>query len=1003
MRLSSTVLPMMAVAAGLSVLQLAGQSLQLVSGVDPAQGPPAGGSGDSSLPIVSPDGRYVLFASTANNLLLTSNNVPMPEGLLPSVNVFLRDRSAGSTTLVSVNLSGVAGGNGDSVPLDLSTNGRYALFQSSASDLVTGDTNGATDVFVRDLLTGSTLLVSMNTNGVPGNGPSRNAAMTPDGQYVCFVSAASDLVPGDTNGIPDVFVRDLTMGVTVLASVGAVATNRSPLLGGSDAPQITPDGRYVAFFSTATNLVAGVPPGGDVYVRDLTGGSTTWASVGARAALQSVLHTTNAVSYNQSISADGQFVAYEASSGANPGPAYPGVILRYELATALTKVVHTNAAVTLAAYEDIHTLEMTPDGRFIAFIANTNGTTTTCVQLWDANSGSAALISGDLSNSVPAASTCDWPTLGPAGQFVMFLSSGTNLTTNVLSGDYHIYLRDTVAGTTTLLDADTNSVGSPLSPATVPRISPDGRFVVFECADGRLVPNDRNHEPDVFLVDRLSGSTEIISARHPLLSSSTANGQSTLGLNSATSDGRYLVFASQADNLAPNDTNGCRDIFLRDLNTGAISLLSVATNGAGANGASSEPAISADGRLVAFSSTANNLVLGDANRAQDVFVRDLLGGTNLLVSINSSGTGSGNGDSYTPRIGGGRYVLFRSTASNLAPALYQAGSENLFVRDLQAGVTYVLTTAGIVAADVTPDGRFVALVDTPGASSGSIYVWDSLAGVMVATNATLAPPRNLAISPDGNRVVYWGGTNGFSLLAWDRLAGTNGVLYPGLSPLLRPVLRFSRDGQFLAYTADATNQVYLYDFQAGSNYLVSRSYISGLAGNGAADSPDISADGRFIAYRSAASDIVAGDTNGVPDIFLYDRQTGSNALLSLDQDGLVSGNNRSLTPVFSGDGRTLFFESWASDVTTNDFNHSSDLFAYSFLYALILPSGVAGQGPWLSWPYNPGRNYSVQFKNNLSDLSWQTVSGVVTNAGNRAWLQDAAPDASQRFYRVVGF
>src|SRR5579859_838114 len=159
--LSSRAAGALAIAAGLSVLQLAAQSLELVSGVGPAQMPPAGGSGDSWLPILSADGRYVLFASTANNLLLASNNVPIPTGLLPNLNVFLRDRTAATTTLVSVNLSGVAGGNGDSVPLDLSTNGRYALFESSASDLVPADTNGATDVFVRDLLTGTITLVSL--------------------------------------------------------------------------------------------------------------------------------------------------------------------------------------------------------------------------------------------------------------------------------------------------------------------------------------------------------------------------------------------------------------------------------------------------------------------------------------------------------------------------------------------------------------------------------------------------------------------------------------------------------------------------------------------------------------------------------------------------------------------------------------------------------------------------------------------------------------------------
>jgi Tol biopolymer transport system component len=135
--------------------------------------------------------------------------------------------------------------------------------------------------------------------------------MTPDGRYVAFVSAANNLVAADTNGIADVFVRDLQAGVTTLASVGAALVSTSS---GSESPDITPDGRYVAFSSTATNLVAGVPNAQDIYVRDLVGGTTIWASTGAGAAALSVLNATRVVCCNHAISADGKFVAYEAST-----------------------------------------------------------------------------------------------------------------------------------------------------------------------------------------------------------------------------------------------------------------------------------------------------------------------------------------------------------------------------------------------------------------------------------------------------------------------------------------------------------------------------------------------------------------------------------------------------------------------------------------------------------------------------------------------------------------
>jgi Tol biopolymer transport system component len=318
------------------------QPAQLVSALDSSQSAAAGGGGDSGAPVISPDGRYVLFASAAGNLLLTSNNTAIPARFPASLNVFLRDRTNGTTSLVSVNLTGMGGGNGDSLPVGLSTNGRYAVFESSASDLVSGDTNGATDVFVRDLAEGTTILVSVSANGDVGNGASRSPAMTPDGRYVAFVSAANNLVAGDTNGIADVFVRDLQAHVTTLASVGATPVS---LTSSSESPDITPDGRYVAFYSTATNLVSGVVNAQDIYIRDLAGSTTVWASTDAGAVGLSVLQASKVACYNHTISADGKFVAYEASPAYGSSPLYPGLILRYSLDTGLTDLVHTNAAI----------------------------------------------------------------------------------------------------------------------------------------------------------------------------------------------------------------------------------------------------------------------------------------------------------------------------------------------------------------------------------------------------------------------------------------------------------------------------------------------------------------------------------------------------------------------------------------------------------------------------------------------------------------------------------
>ena len=195
---------------------------------------------------------------------------------------------------------------------------------------------------------------------------------------------------------------------------------------------------------------------------------------------------------------------------------------------------------------------------------------------------------------------------------------------------------------------------------------------------------------------------------------------------SLSADGLRVAFTSDAGNLVPGDTNGYRDVFVRDLPNGSNILVSVGTNGAPGSGLSTEPSISGDGRYVAFSSTANNLVPGDTNKAQDVFVRDLQSGTTLLVSVSLTG-GPGNYESYGPQIStDGRRVLFRSKATNLAAGSFGGGyTDNLFSRDLQSGTTYALTTGGISSSGMTPDGRFVAVVDTAGSSAGYVYLWDA--------------------------------------------------------------------------------------------------------------------------------------------------------------------------------------------------------------------------------------------------------------------------------------
>src|SRR5262249_43046741 len=150
----------------------------------------------------------------------------------------------------------------------------------------------------------------------------------------------------------------------------------------------------------------------------------------------------------------------------------------------------------------------------------------------------------------------------------------------------------------------------------------DGSFAAFDSLDASLVANDRNHDLDVFVRDVSAGTNILISARDSALASDSPNSSSVLYPRGVSADGRRIVFSSDGDNLISVDTNGCRDVFVRDLVPGTNILVSAATNGIAGDNLSYEGALSASGRFVAFTSSADNLVASDANKREDVFVRD---------------------------------------------------------------------------------------------------------------------------------------------------------------------------------------------------------------------------------------------------------------------------------------------------------------------------------------------------------------------------------------------
>lgn len=377
-------------------------------------------------------------------------------------------------------------------------------------------------------------------------------------------------------------------------------------------------------------------------------------------------------------------------------------------------------------------------------------------------------------------------------------------------------------------------------------ISPSGRYVVFDAAASDLVNGDTNAVDDVFIRDQKRKRTRRIS-----LHSNGSQGDGDSTAPSTSEDGRFVAFESAATTLVDGDTNGVSDVFVRDRRAGTTQRVSVRSNGVQGDGGSHGSSISADGRFVAFTSLATNLVAGDTNDTFDVFVHDRRTGTTRRVSVLTGG-GQGDGASVDPSISAsGRLVAFVSDATNLVNGDTN-GLKDVFVHDRKARVTERVS--------VRPNG-------TQGNDES----------------------RNPEISGNGSLVAFE--STASNLVAGD----TNG-----------------RQDVFVHIRA--------------SNALKRVSVRSnGAQGNDDSAVPAISDDGRVVAFESDASNLVPSDTNTAPDVFIHDRRTKKTKRASVRSNG-AQASAKSEDPALTADGRFVAFESAASDLVNADTNGSDDVF-----------------------------------------------------------------------------
>jgi Tol biopolymer transport system component len=385
--------------------------------------------------------------------------------------------------------------NGSSGNAAISADGRFVAFASEASDLVVGDTNGVFDVFVRDRARGDTERVSVGAAGTQANARTGLTAISADGRFVLMWSEASNLVPGDANEAPDVFVRDRLAGTTERVSVASDGTQAN---GESEQSAMSADGRFVAFASTASNLADGDSEGTfDVFVRDRSAGRTEHVGAG----------------WMPSISADGRFVAFQTPA-------------------------------SLVAPAEI--------------------------ALTDRAGGTTELVSVDAAGR-PANGPSSAPTIGGDGRYVAFVSEGSNLVPGDTNGPGRrgadVFVRDRAAGTTARVSVAGDG-GQADAESGNPTISSDGGVVAFTswAADLGAVRGA------VFVRDLRAARTEIVSVS---TDGRVADGDSYTGSGPVSADGRFVAFFSLATNLVP-DTNATYDVFVRDRVAGSTELVSLA-------------------------------------------------------------------------------------------------------------------------------------------------------------------------------------------------------------------------------------------------------------------------------------------------------------------------------------------------------------------------------------------------------------------------------------------
>ncbi len=966
------------------------------------------------------------FDATGNFLLFSSNSALVAADTNNQPDVYLKNLTTGAIQRVNTDASGnQATGVGSGYAV-FSPDGTKVLFSSAASNLVAGDSNGWTDLFIKTLSTGAIQRVNTTASGLQatgGEGVIGKAQLSSDGNIVYFVSSAGNLVANDSNANTDIFAKNLTTG-----AITRLTTTSSNAQTSGDVKIVKVFSDRIIFTSTATTLVTGGTNSG-VYAKDLSTGVVTRLSndnfgnpipvtsaiMGSDPSKLFITSSSNSLLLGDTRSND-EVYAKDLTTGVvtllsanqngeyQPNNSWQNTLLDVS-PNSQTVLFNTSDAFLnehILSYSDNMVLKgiYGPDSQGIDAVCSSvsytlsanieNLTLTGSENLSATGNDSSNILTGnggdnvlngrggiDTLNGGDGNDTADYSLA--AGGIIASLNLKTQTTP-----DY----RDDGGGIATVFMAQTATGSNKLDAHDILLEIENLKGSAFtdefygDAGANRLDGGAGNDllfggaGNDTYVVDSINDQVDENSHNTSLVSLSS-NGSLLNGYSSSVSvnaAGDHIAFSSYATNALANDSYGMSDIFVKNLITGEVVRASESAAGVEGSGDSKHPVLSADGSVVAFESVSPELV-PDGTYDQGIYVKNLASGA--VTRADTTATGE-FGNSYNIHLQDisvdGNLVLFLSDASNLV-ADDTSFTADLFLKNLTTGAITRVNTDSNGNQAQNDYSTYMGISSARFSADGTKVVFASAADNLVSGDTnyaddifikTLATGAIERVSTDSNgNQMSDGGYSDFSMSAVMSSDG-NKVLFS------------SNSSGLVANDTNGQVDFFVKNLTTGVITRVSTDSAGNQANAGSFDGL-FTPDGNSVIFSSNASNLVSDDSGSGTDIFIKNLLTGETRRISTDSYGAV-GNQNSFSPVISSSG-VLFFESWASNLVENDTNGFSDIFSKDI--SGIDSGGVDTVESSVNWTLNINlENLTLTGTNNIIGIGNDSNNTLMGNSAN---------------------